>query len=249
MEQYEFDAFQIRNIFDVLKDLLTHCWLVFHNGELVITNIDPEKIIHVHCRLVPNSMSCREGDHKFIWNRFEFSTYAQTIYKMFRSTSPGQKATISVDRDNNQLLFGISKCGFSLVSKLTSLSMDKMSLEVCNPVMINVQDFATTYLHKIMYTLSSVSRMAEVNWNTCGIVFKANDNIQTDVKVEHAFQNVVETPQSFEFTIKIIIKYLEKFCNKNLGKRLSLGLGENGQIIAAYDLQNGDLRLTMASLG
>jgi hypothetical protein len=248
METYEFDAFQIRNVFDVLKDLLTHCWLVFHNGDLVITNIDPEKIIHVHCRLTPVSISCPSGDSNSLLKRFEFSTYAQTIYKMFRATSIGQKATISLDRENNQLTFAISKSGFSLISRLTSLSIDRMSLELSSPIMIDVQNLATVYLHKIMYTLSSVSRLADVNWNNDGITFRANDNIQTDVRIENTFTTSEVNKEPFNYNVKIIIKYLEKFCNKNLGKQLSFGLGIDGQIIVAYDLQNGDLCLTMASL-
>lgn len=244
MNQLEFDAFQFRTVFDVLKDLLTHCYLIFNGDTITIKNIDPEKIIHVKCWLLATKVEIVHS------GCFEFSTYAQTIYKMFRAASPGHKVKIMIDKENNQLIFSVSKNGFAIVSRLTSLAIEPsaLNIQVEQPILLDSQQMSTTHLHKIMYTLSAISRVASIHWKNCGIVFTAKDNIQTTVSIEAPFSENELTEHPFEKTVNIIIKYLEKFCNKNVDKVLTLGLGVDGQIIAAYDLLNGGLSLTMASL-
>lgn len=238
MSTFLFDAYQLRTIFDVLKDLLTHCWLIFDGDVLSITNMDPEKIVHVQTTLIS-----KKSTNNTV--KYRFSTYAQTLYKMFRTVTQGQEVSIILNPDDNQLQFKITKAGFSIVSRLTSLAIDCINFEVIPANFLDFQKLSTIHLHKIMYTLSSVSRIASITWNEDRIDFSANDNIQTHLSIACPLeQSSMGNPQ----TVKIVIKYLEKFCNRNIDKVIRLGISTDRRIIAVYDLPNGDLCLTMASL-
>lgn len=244
MEVYVFDAYRLRNIFDVLKDLLTHCWIKFDSQKpgLEISNVDPEKIIHINCLLCSNTPKNMQSLEPYV-----FSTYAQTLYKLFRSISQGQDVTITVNRQQNVVTFLTSKNGFAVESKLTSLLVEQINHEVLPAPVICTHKMSTIQLHKILYTMSSVSRIATIKWDQDGILFQAEDTIQTSLSIPVDTcpeKRNREDPKC----IKFVIKYLEKFCNRNFGPIIVLMLCDDSRLIAAYDLQNDDLFLTMASL-
>lgn len=244
METFVFDAYRLRNIFDVLKDLLTHCWIKFDSQKpgLEISNVDPEKIVHISCTLSSNTAANLQISRPYM-----FSTYAQTLYKLFRSVTQGQEVTIVIDRSTNCVTFTTSRNGFAVESRLTSLLFEQISHEVLPSNLVCLHKMSTIQLHKILYTMSSVSRIATITWNEDGLLFQAEDSIQTSLSIP------VDIPPEKRNTkvakqIKFVIKYLEKFCNRNFGPVILLMLCEDNRLIAAYDLQNDDLLLTMASL-
>lgn len=237
-EIFEIDAFQIRTVFDVLKDILTQCIFIFQEQSMSIANVDPEKIIYVKCNLNASVSSVRQTPFKFV-------TYAQTIYKMFRSCVQGQECLFELQRETSSLILTVNKKGFNMTSKLKSLPIEPSKFLFCPPQIIKSEKFATANLHKIMYTMSSVSRIIQIEWTPTCIKFSADDNIQSSVLINH---DISVNDTNINAKVLIVVKYLEKFCNKHLSSSMWLGIGEENQIIAAYDLPNGDLCLTMASL-
>lgn len=233
--KYTCSASHLKTIADVLKDILTECWLVFESNKISMTNVDPEKVIAVNLEIVPSSdYECE--------SRFVFPFYIQTLYKVLRGAKPHDTAILSngpADVIQISILSGskILKNQIVLQPLQNVLPVTYVKQKKTNAIEIHIN---TNQLYHILHDLSALSRKMTIIGNGGNLEFTAKD----DCGSISVFSQAVSTDINFRGTY--LIKYLEKFTKPALESEVVVGLSPGEPLSVLYTMENGCLELSIA---
>lgn len=236
------NAFELRTIADVCKDILTETWFVFESSKVTMTNVDPEKIVVVHLQLCPAEINyvCKE--------RLAFPFYMQTLYRVLRGCKKTDKANVKLEKDSTVMNIRVYTEDGVFKNLIQLHALRKQFSEYQYMMDPNVDyDFSlvtgTEAMYKIFHDLSGLSRRIQIEIVETNLYFSAQDEGGT----VNSFS--IELDKRYTFRHQFITKYLEKFTKPCLTKELKLQANTHRSMFTlVYCLENGFLALTIAAL-
>lgn len=236
MLNWSANAHELKQITDVLKDILSECWFTFDQDTITMKNVDPEKVVAVSLFMRPdkNQYQCP--------NKFVFPFYIQTLYRIFRAVKPNDTCTIT------QGIGGTLQISIFSQTKMLKNEIVMQPLQtdiidfhqVQHHYDVNV-DFQCQDLYHILHDLSSLSRKITIQINGQDVSFSAEDDFGTNSTYKQSFSIL-----NYRFKGTYLAKYLEKFCKPVLSKSISLKISNGSPLTVCYDLVRGSLMLQIS---
>ena len=156
------NAYQLRSIFDVVKDLLTDANIKFHKNGMHIVSMDPEKVVVL--KLFMDNFE----EYRFEAEKpFYIGLYMQYFYKMLRNVGPNHVIELEVYEETpNTLKITITgpNNGSKTVVSIQSLDIPKEDLVFPSVTYQAVLEMPTSDLQKTIRDVSHASKKIKLSY-------------------------------------------------------------------------------------
>lgn len=233
---WEISAYELRQVSETLKDILTDCFFAFDVDEIRLVNVDPERVVYVEYKVKPKQGTY--SNSKLVY----FPFYIQTLHKVMRNCQRQDMATLRFDQDilhiniynNNNMKNSISLRGLVDDIPVYITPNKHFEAEFIYPAF---------HLYKIFHELGALARQVEITIHPDQVIFQAQDETGTSSCYTR------EVNIQYEFNGKFITKYLEKFCKTCITAYLRFRVARDYPLNVCYDLAHGSLEMSIASWG
>lgn len=252
---FEHNAYEIRHLFDIMKDVVTDVNMVFDKNGASIRAIDPEKVINV------NMVINKPSSYSFIFQKpIYIGVNMQNMYKIIRSVTNVHRIQLEIGYDlPNVLKIVIShpSTGVTSTTSLYSLDIPKnqpllptYSFDAaCRLPTMQMQRTIKDLSHgskKLTISSSNVNSSAQLWFSSKGTSYVYTTSIAISPSkdgLQWLYKN--KDVLSGEY----ITKYIERFCKPTVGKTIELSFHENGLLNISYPLLAlGELSMTIAPI-
>lgn len=250
----EHNAGQLKQVFDVIKDLVTDVNFVFTETKLYMTTTDPHKIVVISLHM--DSL-------------FEYKNYSDSIvffginiphlYKMIRGVTQDHVMKFEIDQNTpNIMKITISHLTKGIVSVTSLYALDLPKEEVCLPEMTfeMTATIPTKDLQRIVKDLSHGSKKISIsaieaqcprylNFSTQGDVY----SYATSISLCPSETGMIwKTFLTEKISGRYLIKYIEKFIKPQLSDIIDLSINQESILSLCYDLAIGQLSMKVAAI-
>lgn len=258
--EFAHSATEIKVLFDVLKDIVSDCNLVFSHEGLSIVALDPEKVaaVAVHLRS-PAFYEFKEDPSKALF----IGVNMQHLYRLVRGVQAVHSVRMEINPETpNVLKLVIYHPTNGIVSTTSLYSLDLPKEQPSLPTLTfdAVARIPTTDFMRSIKDLSHGAKkltvsfaQAEVADHPTHLTFAAkgtNYSYTTSIAVCPAETGLVWVYNNLHsLRASYLIKYIEKFAKPQFGKSMSISFDKDGAMNLAYEgLAIGEMNMTVCPI-
>lgn len=237
---YKINAFHLKQVVDVMKELLTEATFTFKKSSIEVTALDADKVCCI-------SMCMSEFVELQTADKEEhIGIYVPHLYKILRGAKKGSILTIKVDTEQHTITLGAiddtSNCSITLESVKVSPYNHTLIKGEIMPIQVEVM---TSRLSAIVGSLSMLSNIIDVDiTNTDELLFKARGNIGNGEYSVYG-DNVNWLRRDKEIQSRFYTKFIDKFCKPSLSPTVFVSMDKNQPLILGYPYTDGGIMLQM----
>lgn len=253
---FEHNAYEIRNLFDIMKDIVTDVTMVFDKEGLSIRAIDPEKVISVNMLInKPSKYSFQFPSPIYI------GVNMQNLYKIIRGVTNLHVIAFEVAKDlQNVLKIVIRHPATGVVSTTSLYSLDIPKNQPILPAYVfdGVCRLPTMQIQRTIKDLSHGSKKITIasstdNDSSAQLCFSSKGTsyvYTTSISISPAKDGLMWLYKNKDkLSGEYITKYIERFCKPTVGKTIELSFKADGLLSLCYPfLSVGELSMTIAPI-
>lgn len=252
---FQHNAYEIRNLFDIMKDVVTDVCIVFSKTDISIRTVDPENIVVVNMIIQnPDKYSFEFDDPVYI------GVNMQNLYKLIRGATSVHQIQFEIHKDTqNVLKIIISHPSTGIVSTTSLYSLDmKKSQPILSPYTYDaVCRLPTAQMLRAIKDLSHGSKKITISSSkedsAANLWFSSSGMsyvYTTSIAISPSQDGLMWIYKNKDkLNGQYITKYIERFCKPTVGKLIELSFKEDGLLTLSYPLMKlGELSMTVAPI-
>ena len=252
---FQQNAYEIKTLFDIMKDIVTDVSIVFSKNDMSIRAIDPEKIVSVIMVIDKSKKYSFDFDEPVF-----IGVNMQNLYKLIRGVTPIHNIQFDIAKGiPNVLNITIShpNTGITSTTSLYSLDIPKNQPvlpaytydAVCRIPTSQFQRSIKDLSHgskKITISSSKEDSAAKLWFYSVGTSYNYTTSISIS-PVKDGFMWIYKNKD--KISGQYITKYIERFCKPTVAKTVELSFIEDGLLTISYPfLSLGELSMTIAPI-
>ena len=248
-----FNPTSIKNVFAVLKNIVTEINLVFNEKNIQISGVDPERIAAISVTLNPTTYHPPK-------EKIVIGINVGQVYRILRTnqknithvdftTFPGPPTT----PDRLQISVVKEDATYSFVTTFTSLSLPQESFNSSFDTFYFMASVNTRLLQHMLKDVCHLSEQISIEIKDGQLHFEAGNTTQTRglYKLDPCPEvyELIKYPQSKSTNRNSYYsKYIQRFCRKDGSSEVFLHLKESGTIGFEYSFDGGSISMILSSI-